>query len=109
MVQENPKRSDEYKKAYAEFTERYLGIIEFSRDVDKVMLEEMAQEQARIVRDRIEQRYKDALNQGRITEKNYVEVVFCIEAVYQELFFTGFKVGLGEFLIPKITLNEKEK
>jgi hypothetical protein len=39
----------------------------------------------------------------------YTQITACIEAVYQELFFAGFNVGLGELIGPqKITLNKED-
>lgn len=110
MVQENPKHSDEYKQAHAAFTERYLGVIEFSRDCDKQIAKEVIEEQMRIVRNRMEKRYADAVESGRLPQTAYTQIIACIEATYQELFMAGVRVGMGELIGPQtIHVNKKEE
>lgn len=109
MVQENPKRSDEYKKAYAEFTERYLGIIEFQRDCDKYRSQEVIEEQMRVARNRLEERYREAVEKRRIDHVAYTQIIACIEATYQELFMAGVRVGMGELIGPQNIKVMKEE
>ena len=90
MVQENPKHSDEYKQAYAEIIERYLGMIEFQRDGNKY-------------------RAKEVVEERRIDHTAYTQIIACIEATYQELFMAGVRVGMGELVGPqRIHINNKE-
>lgn len=98
-----------YQQGHLEAINRYMGVVKFSHDVDKLALRETAEEQARIVRNRLVQRYHDAAERGRIDMHTYSQITACIEAVYQELFFAGFNVGLGELIGPqKITLNKED-
>lgn len=101
MVQEDPKHSDEYKKAYAEFTERYLGVIEFQRDGNKYRSQEVIEEQMRVARNRLEERYREAVEKRRIDHVAYTQIIACIEATYQELFMAGVRVGMGELIGPQ--------
>lgn len=101
MVQENPKRSDEYKKAYAEFTERYLGVIEFQRDGNKCRSQDVIEEQMRVTRNRLEEHYREAYEKRRIDRVAYTHIIACIEATYQELFMAGVRVGMGELVGPQ--------
>ena len=109
LVEENPNHSDEYKRGKLEAIDLYMGMEQFNHDVDKLALRETAEEQARIVRNRLEQRYREAVEQRRIDMNTYTQITACIEAVYQDLFFAGFNVGLGELIGPqKITLNKED-
>lgn len=108
LVEENPNLSDEYKRGKLEAIDLYMGMELFNHDVDKMALRKTAEEQARIVRNRLEQRYREAVEHRRIDRNTYLQIIACIEAVYQELFFAGFNVGLGELIGPqKITLNKE--
>ena len=109
LVKESPDLSDEYKRGKLEAIDLYMGMELFNHDVDKLALRKTAEEQARIVRNRLEQRYREAVEQRRIDRNTYLQITACIEAVYQELFFAGFNVGLGELIGPqKITLNKED-
>ena len=109
MVQENPKHSDEYKLAYAEIIERYLGMIEFQRDGNKYRAKEVVEEQMRVARNRLEERYRKAVEERRIDHTAYTQIIACIEATYQELFMAGVRVGMGELVGPqRIHINNKE-
>ena len=109
MVQENPKHSDEYKQAYAEIIERYLGMIEFQRDGNKYRAKEVVEEQMRVARNRLEERYRKAVEERRIDHTAYTQIIACIEATYQELFMAGVRVGMGELVGPqRIHINNKE-
>ena len=110
MVQENPKHSDEYKQAYAEIIERYLGMIEFQRDGNKYRAKEVVEEQMRVARNRLEERYRKAVEERRIDHTAYTQIIACIEATYQELFMAGVRVGMGELVGPqRIHINNKEE
>ena len=110
LYEKNEKLPEDYRRGYCEAIDRYIGVLEFSRDVDKCALRKTAEEQARIVRNRMEQRYHEAVEQGRMDLNTYSQITACIEATYQELFFAGFNVGLGELIGPqKITVNPKMK
>ena len=99
---------EDYKKGYMDCLDRYMGVIEFSRDCDKHLAKEVIEEQARIIRNRIEDRYHEAVKNGTLPEEYYLIFRTCIEAIYQELFASGVKVGMGEIIGPqKITLLKK--
>ncbi|MCR5578629.1 MAG: hypothetical protein K6F74_05385 [Prevotella sp.] len=105
LVRENDSYSDDYKRGYIEAIDMYIGVIEFSREVDKVAIRPTVEEQMRIVRNRLENRYRKAVESGRITHDDYTQITVCIEATYQELFEAGFNVGCGEIIGPqKITV-----
>ena len=109
LVEQNPNLSDDYKRGKLEAIDLYMGMELFNHDVDKMALRKTAEEQARIARNRLEQRYREAVEQRRIDMNTYTQITTCIEAVYQELFFAGFNVGLGELIGPqKITLNKED-
>ncbi len=108
LVEESTNHSEDYKRGKLEAIDLYMGMELFNHDVDKLALRKIAEEQARIVRNRLEQRYREAVEQRRIDMNTYTQITACIEAVYQELFFAGFNVGLGELIGPqKITLNKE--
>jgi len=109
LVAENPKLSDEYKRGKMEAIDIYLGMVEFSRDVDRLAVRETVEEQARIIRNRMQERYREAAEAGRLDTASYMQITTCIEATYQELFFAGFNVGTGNLIGPqKITVNKKK-
>ena len=109
FVRKNEAYSDEYKRGYTEAIDRYIGVIDFSRKVDKTAILPTLEEQARIVRNRLEQRYRDAASKGKIDHKSYTQITVCIDTIYEELFMAGFNVGCGELIGPqKITLNKED-
>lgn len=109
LVAENPKLSDEYKRGKMNAIDIYLGMVEFSRDVDRLTVRETVEEQARIIRNRMQERYREALEAGKLDRTSYVQINACIDATYQELFFAGFNVGTGHLIGPqKITVNKKK-
>ena len=109
LVAENPKLSDEYKRGKMEAIDIYLGMVEFSRDVDRLAVRETVEEKASIIRNRMQKRYREALEAGKLDRTSYLQINACIEATYKELFFAGFNVGTGNLIGPqKITVNKKK-
>lgn len=108
LVEQNPKYSDEYKRGKIEAIDMYIGLEKFNYDVDKMALRKTAEEQARIIRNRIEQRYREAVEKQLIDRTTYLQITAALR-LYQGLFFAGFNVGLGELVGPqKITLNKED-
>lgn len=109
LVSKNEKHSLDYRQGYADAINTYVGVIEYSNDVDKTAIRSTVEEQARIIRNRIEQRYREAVQHGTLDHQSYSQITACIEAVYMEFFTAGVNVGLGELIGPqKITLLKKE-
>ena len=104
-----PQAQRRVQKAYAEFTERYLGVIEFQRDCDKYRSQEVIEEQMRVARNRLEERYREAVEKRRIDHVAYTQIIACIEATYQELFMAGVRVGMGELIGPQNIKVMKEE
>ena len=106
LVAANPKYSNEFKKGYCEAIDRYIGVIGFSHDVDKLAVKDTIEEQMRVARNRLEERYRKAVEERRIDHRAYTQIIACIEATYQELFMAGVNVGMGELVGPqRIHLN----
>ena len=106
LYEQDTRLSEDYRHGYAEALERYLGVIEFSRDCDKYLAKEVVEEQMRIVRNRLENRYHESVENGNMDYNTYGQITACIDAVYQELFLSGVRVGMGELIGPqKITVH----
>ena len=107
LVRNNKNYSEDYRNGDIDAIDRYIGVMEFCCEVDKLAVRNTVEEQARIIRNRMEARYRESLENGKLDRKSYTQIIACIDAIYQELFFAGFNVGIGELIGPqKITVME---